>query len=426
MVVIPTVVSGSVFDQAWDLIKARLTESDKKDWGKPGQMMFWSKRYGGEMPGAVPYPWRKYTTGPMKGLLGPERPKDQYYGGGNRDIYDFMDLDENRDLLNQLLGSPRDRNITGYPLEGREIVPWSEFMANEGIADIDSMSSATEAVGGYGKPGKLEGISLLDKPAIACKTKTCGACEACYARERNMASNPAQARQYNILDRILTDPVRVASGLDESLFDAARPYAGGKDQPAKTRIFAAGDAKDAGELSMITDVLNNQRPWELAGSSHWLSTRQYPAVHEFLQARNWKDDVFPENLHFKLSLPGQETRDSIPKYTGRHADLIRDILSHPQISATSYLEPGHKGEGIQVCPASEPGNPSECKEVIDPRTGMKGCTSCHSITDIGYRHHGRTKEQTKLSRQALEAAMANMRFQQEPDYKQTVLGRRVT
>tara|TARA_R100000773_G_C4182427_1_gene91578 strand:- start:131 stop:445 length:315 start_codon:yes stop_codon:yes gene_type:complete len=102
MVVIPTVVSGSVFDQAWDLIKARLTESDKKDWGKPGQMMFWSKRYGGEMPGAVPYPWRKYTTGPMKGLLGPERPKDQYYGGGNRDIYDFMDLDENMGFVESI------------------------------------------------------------------------------------------------------------------------------------------------------------------------------------------------------------------------------------------------------------------------------------------------------------------------------------
>jgi len=415
----------TAFDRAWDVVKASLTEADKRNWGKPGQMMWWAKKYGGKMPDRVPYSWNRYKKGPMKGKFGPPRPTDQNWGGGMIDIYDFMDLDENRDLLHQLTGRPSDRNITGYPLEGRDIVPWSEFMVNEGIPARHSMRTAREAVGGYGEPGKIEGISVLDKPALACRTKTCGACEACYAREQNMARNPAQARQYDILDRILTDPVRVASGLDESLFDHARKFASAKDEPALTRFFAAGDGTDPGEFSMITDTLNNQRPHEKAGSSHWLSTRQYPAVHDFLQARNWKKDLFPENMHMKVSLPGTETRDTMPAYTGKYADLIRDILTHPQISATSYLEPGHKGEGLQVCPASEPGNEDECTNVIDLRTGEMGCSTCHSNTDVAYRHRGLTPDKRKYSNQALITALANTKFQTDPEYKRTVLGRRV-
>lgn len=418
-------MSSVAFDNAWGVMKASLTQSDKKHWGKPGQMMWFSDRYGGGLPDAVPYEWNTYTKGPLKGQPGPPRPKDQYWGGGNRDVFDFMDLKENRDLLHQLTGKPRDRNVTGYPVEGREIVPWSEYMANEGIPESHSLSSATRAAGGYGKPGKLEGISLLDKPALACKTKTCGACKACYAREHNMASNPAQARQYDIMDRVLTDPVRVASALDESLFDSARKFARGKDSRAPTRIFAAGDGLDEGEFSMITDTLNNQRPHELAGMSHWLSTRQYPALHNFFQGRNWAKDVFPENLHMKLSLPGHETRDSMPKYEGPYADIIRDILSHPQISATSYLEEGHKGEGMQICPASEPRNPSKCKEVRDSRTGEIGCSVCHSNMDVAYKHHGRKPSKDKPTKQEMNAMIANVRYKTEPEYRQTVRGRRV-
>jgi len=418
-------MSSGAFDFAWGVVKASLTESDKKHWGKPGQMMWWSDIYGGGLPDAVPYEWNTYTKGPLKGQPGPPRPKDQYWGGGGRDVVDFMDLHENRDLLHQLTGRPSDRNVTDYPVEGREIVPWSEIMANEGIPTSHGMSSAIEAVGGYGKSSKLEGISALDKPALTCKTKTCGACEACYAREHNMAGNSAQRRQFDIADKVLTDPVRVASALDESLFDSARKYARGKNEAAPIRFWGAGDSTDEGEYSMVTDVLNNQRPHELAGSSHWFSTRQYPALHDFFQGRNWAKDVFPENMHMKVSLPGHETRASMPQYKGKYADIIRDILSHPQISSTSYLDKDHKAEGMQICPASEPGNPSKCKEVMDSRTGEIGCSVCHSNMDVAYRHHGRKPSKEEPTKQEMNAMIANIRYGTEPEYRQTVRGRRV-
>jgi len=135
--------------------------------------------------------------------------------------------------------------------------------------------------------------------------------------------------------------------------------------------------------------------------------------------------VFPENLHMKLSLPGHETRDSIPEYEGPHDDIIRDILSHPQISATSYLEEGHKGEGMQICPASEPRNPSKCKEVRDSRTGEIGCSVCHSNMDVAYRHHGRKPNKHKPTPQEMNAWLANERYRTEPEYRRMVHGRRV-
>lgn len=409
----------TAFDEAWLLVKA----IEDANWGKPGQMMWWDKRYGGKMPDPVTYPW---NINQKTKQFGPPRPANQHWGGGNLDIYDFMDLHENRDLLQQLVGTTKNPNKTNYPLEGKEIVPWSEFMVNEGIPESHSLRSATNATGRFGKPSKMEGISVLDKPALACKTKTCGACEACYARDNKMANNPSQARQYETLDKVLRNPTRVASGLDESLFDNARKFARGKNQPAMARYFAAGDGVDGGEFSMLSDVWNNQALWEKAGMSHWLSTRQYPALHDFFQARNWKKDIFPENVHLKVSLPGHETRDSMARFKGKHDDIIRDIISHPQISTTTYLDLDHKGEGMNVCPASHPDNPSKCEEVVDFRTGKVGCSACHSENDIAYLHHGPTMAQKKLQAQGLEAALANFNWRNDPEYKKKVLGRRVT
>jgi site-specific DNA-adenine methylase len=405
---------------AGTLMKA-LRPEDKKNWGMPGQPYWWDSRYGGQMPKAVKYPWNKDA----KGNYGPARPEDQFYGGGNMDIYDFMDLSENKDVLEQIIGTKGNRVKTDYPVEGREIVPWSEYMEADGIPEAHSMRSATAAAGNYGAPSKMEGVSVLDMPAIACETKTCGACASCYARQLNMANNPSQNRQYRNLDNVLTDMGKVTSALQESLYDNSRKFARGRGQKSKNRYKAAGDLKDAGELSGLTDMWNEQLPHELSGQDHWLATRQYPAVHDFLQGRNWKEDLFPENVNVKVSLPGNETRDSMARYEGPHADIIRDIISHPQISTTSYLEPGHKGEGVQVCPASEPGNPSECSAVIDPRSGKVGCSSCHSNLDIGYRHHGMTPKQQKQSMQGKERMKANFNWNTDPSYQEKVRGRRI-
>jgi len=405
-----------------DVMTKALRPEDKRNWGKPGQPMWWSDVYGGGMPEAVKYPWNKDE----QGNFGPARPADQFWGGGNMDIYDFMDLPENKDILDQIIGPRGNRVTTDYPVEGKEIVPWSEYMEMEGIPASHALRSATKAAGGYGEPSKMEGISALDMPAIACETQTCGACVSCYARAFNMANNPAQNRQYRILDNVLTDTGKVASALQESLYDNSRKFARGRGMRSANRFKAAGDFKDEGELSAVTDVWNEQLPHEIAGQSHWAASRQYPAIHNFLQGRNWKKDLFPDNVHFKVSLPGSETKATMPQYEGPHADIIRDIISHPQISTTSYLESGHKGEGIQICPASEPENPSECALVTDPRTGKVGCSSCHSDSDIGYRHHGPTGAQQRLTPQARERMKAKFMWHNDPTYKEKVLGRRVT
>ena len=100
-------------------------------WGKPGEMFFWDPSHGGKMPKAVKYPWNKDD----KGNFGPARPEGQFWGGGNMDVRDFMDLNENRSKLRQLTGSAKNPNKVPYPVEGKEIVPWSEYMDVEEIPE---------------------------------------------------------------------------------------------------------------------------------------------------------------------------------------------------------------------------------------------------------------------------------------------------
>ena len=157
-----------------------------------------------------------------------------------------------------------------------------------------------------------------------------------------------------------------------------------------------------------------------------MATRQYPALHELLQERNWKEDLMPDNLHMKVSLPGNETRDSMPQYEGKHGDIIRDIISHPQISTTSYLDADHKTDGMQVCPATMKDQPSKCKEVKDPITGEIGCSQCHTKKDIAYQHHGDTLATKRLQLQGQQKTMADFLWQNDPKYKEKVLGRRLT
>ena len=66
----------------------------------------------------------------------------------------------------------------------------SDFKPNRGDEELPKLPKSKKQkhnkpkkINKYSEPGKMEGISVLDKPALACETKTCGACEACYARD---------------------------------------------------------------------------------------------------------------------------------------------------------------------------------------------------------------------------------------------------
>ena len=65
-------------------------------------------------------------------------------------------------------------------------------------------------------------------------------------------------------------------------------------------------------------------------------------------------------------------------------------------------------------------------EVKDPITGEIGCSQCHTKKDIAYQHHGDTLATKRLQLQGQQKTMADFLWQNDPKYKEKVLGRRLT
>jgi len=303
--------------------------------GDPDDMFWWEKRYGGKLPD----------------------PK------ANRS----MDITEwiinNPKIVDAYLRSNGQPRVVDYPLEANVPIPeWDEVQ--DSLTGADAGLKPREYAP-YSKTRKMPGPSFFDTPPRACVYSTPNdpntACGHCYACQGTYALNSPQARIWNNLDKVLNNPEAFGSAVAHNLTPSAMLERGSrKDQPV-VRFKAAGDLMGAGELALISNVME-----ENPSVNGWLSTRQIPFIQQFLDARGWEDDAFPENLAVKVSLPGKSDFNNLSR-------PLRELGKHPAIDFTNY---DNVVEGASVCPASLPGNPAKCDKVIDPLTNSLKCRNC--------------------------------------------------
>ncbi len=346
-------LSGDSFEDAWDLAKARFP-GRRREWGQPGEMFFWESKLGGKLPPAVAY---------AKG------------GGGNRDIFDYVEV--NPDKLEQLIGPREDRFVPDYPLEGMEI---PRFSGSQKEADQLAL---------FGNPNKMPGISMLDMPMHTCHITGSGACEACYAAQNKMAFNPAQRKYYRNKLASLEDLPGMMSAIQERMYDRAMKtadYSRSANPDIRGKGFirhkASGDFGSPEEFSAVFDLLQQQSPEELRDLRHWISTRQYPYLMEAMEARGGpQEDFLPENVNIRVSLPP----------TNRMPSKFSDLELNPAVSTSGFIpkEFAVPSDMNEVCPATIHGNQQKCDEVMDPDTGLLGCRRCfRRKAPVNYLEHG--------------------------------------
>lgn len=367
----------NTFEDAWGLIKAVF---DSEHWGQPGEMFFWDELFGGEFPKAVTYPWNK----DKQGNYGPPRPEGQMYGGGNRDIIDFVNLFPEK--VQQLTGTKDNPNLVDYPLEGMDIPAW------------EGSDKQSKLMAGFGSPGKMPGISLGDMPVHACTMKT-GACKICYAAQNKMAFNGPQRKYHRNLYNSLNDMPKYLSAMQNEMYSEAMKTANNKRNAPKhlagkgfVRGKASGDFRGPGEVSAYFDLLQQQNPRELRDLEHWISSRQAQYIREAMEARGGtQESHLPDNATMRISI------DREPEwYKGKEGrnDRIGDIasiLESPGITTSTITPKGFGGNSRQqVCPASLPGAETKCDLNIDPLTGEMGCRMCfrRENENTSYMEHG--------------------------------------
>ena len=347
-------LSDDSFEDAWSLVKA-VFPGRQDIWGDPGELFFWDERLGGSMP-----PARKYSEG----------------GGGNKDIFDFVEANPGK--LEELIGPKNDRFVPDYPLEGMEI---PRFSGSKKEADQLAL---------FGNPGKMPGISMLDMPMHTCHVTGSGACEACYAAQQNMAFNPAQQKYYRNKLASLEDLQGLMSAIQERMYDRAMKtadYSRSADPSKRGKGYirhkASGDFGSAEEVSAVFDLLSQQTPEELRDLRHWISTRQYPYLMEAMEARGGpQEDFLPDNVNIRVSLPPNNTMPS----------KFSDLELNPAITTSGFIpkEFAVPADMIDICPATIHGNQQKCDEVMDPDTGMMGCRRCfrRGTPNVNYLEHG--------------------------------------
>lgn len=353
--------------------------------GDPDEMFWWDKRYGGSHP--TPQQSGTYAQG----------------GGGNQEIFDWLNANQGkwRDWLRDDDGKPR---LVDYPLEGREIAPWSEVARDlnlpatkQGARDAFSRFTTTEA---------MPGIGIMDFPPEACiyatRNDPDSACGHCYACENRYPMNNVQNNLWARIDQALGDSDPFMSGMQEVLYNDASQNISRRESASgvPVRVFTAGDARGPGSYSQVSDLAAQALPHE--NMRFWMATRQLPFLEQFLDARGWEDDAFPSNVNVRISLPGRETMDTLSPDAEYAGTNIADLLRHPRISASTY---DAVGRNSVVCPKTLRGTKSNCNSNIDPRTGDLGCRACWDPTvTIAYLHHDKNGKR-QLTEDEMERAM---------------------
>ena len=185
------------------------------------------------------------------------------------------------------------------------------------------ISEANKITGGLSNPSKMPGraynLSAFDcDMGSKLAEKPGSVCEDCYARKgryRFKNVKAAQARRLNALNHPSWVPAMVR------LID--------KQSPAYFRWHDSGDLQNLEHLMMICRIA------ELTPlTSHWLPTKEYGIVNEFLKTHN-----FPSNLIVRVSAP---FIDQLPK-------MPSGVLGS-MVSSKMPIAPSH------ICPASTQGN----------------------------------------------------------------------
>jgi hypothetical protein len=188
-----------------------------------------------------------------------------------------------------------------------------------------SVFQALELVGGLSKPSKMPcgGYSL---PTSACKTgsklaKVEGTiCSKCYAMRGN----------YRFKNVVNSHNRRLASLANPLWTEAMAIAINGTDSTGYFRWHDAGDIQSVEHLAQIVDVCNRT-----PNVKHWLPTREYSFVGEFLR----QGGTIPANLCIRLS--------------------ALSFNSPPPIGAAERMGvqvSGASSEGAFTCPAPTQGN----------------------------------------------------------------------
>jgi len=329
--------------------------------GDPDEMFWWSKRHGGQYP-------RDAKKNKALDIT-------QWIMNNPRKVDDYLLED----------GKPR---TVDYPLEmGVPIPEWDEIQQTLTGADakMKPLDFAPTS-----QTSKMPGPSIFDTPPRACVFATPNdpntACGQCYACQGRYAFNPAQARIWSNLDRLLTQPDAMASATAFTLTPQAFLQRTRRGETPVARVKAAGDLMGEGELAMISNIFR-----ENPDVQGWLATRQIPFVQRLLDARGWEDDAIPENLAIKVSLPGKSDFSDLSR-------PLRELDKHPAIDFTNY-DKVSMTPGSSVCPATIPGNKQQCDMNIDPITGEAQCRACFRRgTNTTYLDH----DNPSVSREELE------------------------
>ncbi len=204
-------------------------------------------------------------------------------------------------------------------------------------------------IGGLSSPSKMPGYAF-SLPARECITgsklraRIGSVCHGCYAMKNRYLFPKTQASMYRRLERLGLP--RWADVIAELINRRARKH-------AHFRWHDSGDLQSVDHLRQIC------RAAELSPTvKHWLPTREYRTVREYLQ----QGGTIPDNLNIRMS--AHMLGGAVPRF--------------PRLPVTvSTVTKGAAPEGAYSCPAPQQGN---------------NCGSCRACWDrnvplVNYHYH---------------------------------------
>jgi hypothetical protein len=279
MVLIPTVVSGSVFDQAWAFVKFDFdVEEELAEWTAttdPHEVGPWMWEHGNEEHDATlnkiaeQYEWHPNST-IMRWVDGPGKEKVQTF-------------------LNEQIRP----GINTFGSQIREIPDWQVLMMENGIEPGEWVNLANQTVGNLSHTSKVGPSSGVPTAACQCgnpETK-CGSCYAKNAERRG--GTTVNRANWRHLVKLSENPI---------LHAAAQAYLIDRAPEPTFRGNYGGDYQNVGHFAQALSIARRT-----PNKKHWLHTKEAPMLNEYLSqfpegSQEWLDAI-PENVGVRFSMP---------------------------------------------------------------------------------------------------------------------------
>lgn len=219
-----------------------------------------------------------------------------------------------------------------------------------------TIAHAVSITGGLSAPSKMPG-QAYGLPTAYCATGQKMAavkgsiCSGCYAEKGfySMYHKTVEPVQYARLDAV---ELAIASPEYRAAFIAAMARLIGADE--YFRWHDAGDLQSAEHLALIADVAR-----ATPGTKHWVPTREYAMVREYLATGG----TIPGNLIVRLSA----------MFPDQPAKIPASLAGIPGVDVSNVHK--HAAPVGRACPASTQGN--ECR----------ACRACWHAGAVSYKAH---------------------------------------